>query len=117
MPAVSFDPIKIISTINSINFSSGLDKIHPKNLKNLAVKLSVPLSIIFTKSYKTSTQLIAWKTAHVCLIFKGSASRFTPENCRLVALTSVVCKVIESIIKGSICLLLPFFLHINTGSY
>ena len=74
MPAVLFDPTKIILSIHSIkSSSSGPDKIHSKILKNL-VELSVLLSIIFTKSYNTSTLLIAWKTAHVCVIFKGSGS-------------------------------------------
>ena len=104
MPAVSFDPTKIISTIHSIKSSSGPDKIHPKILKNLAVELSVPLSIIFTKLYNKSTLPIAWKTAQVCLKLKGSGSRFTPENYKPVALTSVVCKVMVSIIKDSILL-------------
>ena len=105
MPAVSFDPTKIISTIHAVKPSfSGPDKIHPKILKNLAVELSVPLSIIFTKSYNTSTLLIAWKTAHICAIFKGSGSRFTHANYRPVALNSVVCKVMESITKDSILL-------------
>ena len=113
IPAVSFDPTKIISTIHSSSIkssSSGLDKIHPKILKNLAVQLSVPLSIIFTKLCNTSTLPIAWKTAHVCVIFKGSGSRFTPENNRPVVLPSVVCKVMESIIKNSI------LLHLSAAS-
>ena len=106
MPAVSFDPTKIISTIHSIkSSSSGPDKIHSKILKKLAVELSIPLSILFTKSCNTSTLLIAWKTAHICPIFKGLGSCFLPENYKTVALTSV-CKIMESIIKNSILLLL-----------
>ena len=41
MLTISFDSTKIISTIHSITSSSGPDKIHQKNLKNLAVELSV----------------------------------------------------------------------------
>ena len=68
------------------------------------------MSIIFTNSYNTSTLPIAWKTAHVYPIFKDSGSRFTSENYRLVALTSVVYKVMESIIKDSI------LLHLSAAS-
>ena len=106
MPVVLFDLTKIISTIHSIKSSFGPDKIRSKILKNLAVELSVPLSIIFTKSYNTSTLPIAWKTAHVSPIFKGSGSHFMPENYRSVALTAVVCKIMKSIIKDSILLYL-----------
>ena len=110
MPAVSFDPTKIISTIHSIKSSSGPDKIHPNILKNLAIELSVPLSIMFTKSYDTSILPIAWKTTHVCPMFKSSCSRFTPENYGPVALTSVFCKFLESIIKDNI------LLHLSAAS-
>ena len=78
------------------------------------------MSIILTKSYNTSTLPIARKTADICPIIKGSGSCFTPENYRPIALTSVVCKIIESINKNLtlfIYLLLPFFLLINTVSY
>ena len=43
-------------------------------------------------------------------MFKGSGSRFTSENYRSVALTTVVSKVMESIIKDSI------LLHLSVAS-
>jgi hypothetical protein len=100
MPTVVFDPAKIKNILCSMKSSSpGPDNIHPKVVKNLANKLATPLSIIFAKSYNSSTLPSIWKMSHVCSIYKGSGCRFLPENYRPVALTSVVCKVMETIIK------------------
>ena len=44
----------------------------------------------------------AWKSSHICPIYKGSGSRFLPENYRPVSLTSVVYKAMESIIKDDL---------------
>ena len=103
MPTVSFDTVKIKSLIRSIKSSSpGPDNIHPILLKNLADELATPLSIIFNKSYNTATLPSDWLISHVHPIYKGSGSRFSPDNYRPVSLTSVVCKLMESIIKDAI---------------
>ena len=60
--------------------------------------MASPLSMIFYQSLSSGSLLEAWKLAIVTPIFKiGHKSK--PENYRLVLLTSIVCKVMETIVK------------------
>ena len=54
--------------------------------------------MIFQQSYDTGTLPDEWKTAHIVPIFK-KGNRTDPANYRPVSLTSVPCKVMETIIK------------------
>jgi hypothetical protein len=56
------------------------------------------LTTIFNKSLQTGTVPADWKEANVTPIFK-KGSKTAPENYRPVSLTSVSCKVLESLIK------------------
>ena len=67
-------------------------------LKNCAESVCKPLTAIFRRSMEDETLPNDWKKANVCPIFK-KGKRNEPENYRPVSLTSVVCKVMESIIK------------------
>jgi hypothetical protein len=63
--------------------------------------LAPVLAKIFNKSLETGEVPADWKEANVTPIFK-KGSRATPENYRPVSLTSVSCKLLESIIKDRI---------------
>ena len=78
--------------------SPGPDSIHPLLLKECASVVAKPLSMIFQQSYDTGTLPDEWKTAHIVPIFK-KGNRTDPANYRPVSLTSVPCKVMETIIK------------------
>ena len=58
-------------------------------------------SMIFELSYNSGKVPSEWKCANVTPIFK-KGSKASPNNYRPVSLTSVVCKVMESIIKDKI---------------
>ena len=81
--------------------SPGPEGIHPLLLKECAAVLAKPLSLIFQQSYKTGILPDDWKTAHIVPIFK-KGNRTDPANYRPVSLTSIPCKVMETIIKENL---------------
>ena len=75
------------------NKSIGLDKVHPRVLKECSQSMSYPLMLIFNKSLGTGELPSFWKMANVTPIHKKGI-KTDPNNYRPVSLTSVVCKVI-----------------------
>jgi len=63
-----------------------------------ATVLAEPLSMIFQQSFETGTLPADWKTANIVPIFK-KRDRTDRANYCPVSLTSVLCKIMESIIK------------------
>ena len=80
---------------------SGPDNIHPHVLKETASTVCAPLSIIFRDSLQKGETPDDWRKANITPIFK-KGDRNDPANYRPVSLTSQVCKVLESIIRGQI---------------
>ena len=64
-------------------------------------KLSDPLSILFRRTLDEGMVHMDWRAANVTPLYK-KGNKSTPGNYRPVSLTSVVCKVLESIIKDAI---------------
>ncbi len=81
--------------------SPGPDGIHPRVLKETANSIAKPLHIIFNKSLHEGKLPTAWKEAHVTAIFK-KGKKSVPGNYRPVSLTSIICKIMESIIRDSV---------------
>ena len=84
-----------------INKSQGPDKLHHRLLKELSEVLSYPLSLIFKKSVDTGKIPCEWKYANITALYKKGDKKYA-SNYRPVSLTSVVCKVLESIIRENI---------------
>ena len=78
--------------------SPGPDSIHPLLLQNVADEVAKPLTLIFTKSLNESKLPEDWRRANITAIYKKGA-RNEASNYRPVSLTSVVCKILEAIIK------------------
>ncbi len=78
--------------------SPGPDNIHPYVLHELHDVLAQPLCLIFRHSVQNGKLPEEWKDAYISAIFK-KGDRKEPSNYRPVSLTSVVCKVLESIIR------------------
>ena len=93
-------PAMIVTKIKKLkdNKSPGIDGITPKLLKEIAEEISVPLAIMFNLSLREGTVPPEWKHANVVPIFK-KGSRCKAENYRPVSLTSVVCKLLESLLR------------------
>ncbi len=81
--------------------SPGMDKMHPTLLKELNQELSKPLSLIFRKSLEEAKVPDDWKKARVSAIHK-KGSRAQAGNYRPVSITSIVCKILEKIVRNHI---------------
>ena len=91
--------------------SCGPDTIPPILLKKLAVPLAEPLSMIFNCSFQTSTLPNDWLAADISPIFKNKGSENKVDNYRPISLTSVACKVMESMIADKLTLHMLEMLH------
>ena len=83
------------------NKSPGPDDIFPKILKEAAHEISYPLSIIFNSSLNSGTVPTPWKLGKISAIHK-KGSKKKCENYRPISLTSVVCKIMESLVRDHI---------------
>jgi len=81
--------------------SPGPDGVHPRILKETAQTVSGPLARIFRKSVMNGRLPQDWKMGTVIPIFKKGDKRL-PGNYRPVSLTSVPCKVLESLIRDQL---------------
>ena len=81
--------------------SPGMDGIHPQVLNLCADEMSKLLFIIHKKSLEEGRLPKEWKDARVIPIYKKGSKKATG-NYRPVSLTSIPCKIMESIIRKSI---------------
>ena len=84
-----------------VSKSPGPDNLHSVVLKTLASSLVKPLSIIYNTSIRTAILPLDWKKAHVSAVFK-KGDRASPNNYRPISLTSILCKVLESLLRDVI---------------
>ena len=63
--------------------------------------LCLPLSLLFIQSLKTGILPTDWKVANITAIHK-KGSKTDPGNYRPVSLTSIVCKLMETLIRDSL---------------
>ena len=83
------------------NSAPGPDKHWPRVLHDLADVLCTPLAIVYQKCLDECSVPDDWKLANITPVFK-KGSKGTPGNYRPISLTSVLCKVMESVIKDAI---------------
>ena len=81
--------------------AAGPDGIGPRILQELQEDLAPALADIFTKSMDEGVVPQDWKEANVTPIFK-KGSKSVPGNYRPVSLTSVSCKLMESVIRDEV---------------
>jgi len=93
-PQSVFDKLKSLK----VDKSQGPDGWPPAVLRELSDIICIPLAMIFSKSLQSGIVPDSWKTSHVIPIHKSS-SQHNASNYRPVSLTSVTCKVLESLIR------------------
>ena len=100
---VDITPSLVKAKLSTLRCSSaaGPDDIHPRVLHETAHTIAPLLSSIFRKSLDTGCLPHDWKLADVVPIYKNGG-RDDPGNYRPVSLTSVPCKVLESIIRDTL---------------
>jgi Reverse transcriptase (RNA-dependent DNA polymerase)/Endonuclease-reverse transcriptase len=98
---VDFSVQSVLRKLQKINAdkAAGPDGVHPMFLKACAASIAEPLSIIFNSSFVSGNIPADWRTASIVPIYKKKGPRADPSNYRPVSLTSVPCKVMESLIK------------------
>ena len=94
------NPEVVASKINKMkeNKSPEVDGISPKILKETAEQSSTPLAHVFNMSLQEGIVPLEWKEANIIPLFK-KGSRNKSVTCRPVSLTSVICKLLEAIIR------------------
>ena len=100
---VSFPVDKINKRLNNLNpyKSTEPDELRLRILKELCNVLSLPLCLIFSTSFSEGELAQNWKDAIINPSHKKEEKEFA-RNYRPISLTSIVCKVLESIIKSDI---------------
>ena len=93
-------PEVVANKINNMkeNKSPGVDGIAPKILKETVEQICTPLAHVFNMSLQEGIVPLEWKEANSIPLFK-KCSRNKSVNYRPVSLTSVICKVLETIIR------------------
>ena len=82
------------------NKSSFIDKCHPYFLRELADEICNPLATLFNKSLREGVHE-SWQQAIITAIFK-EGKKSDPGNYRPVSITSVIAKIMESLIRDAI---------------
>ena len=83
------------------NKSPGPDLIHPSVVKKLVNELVYPITIIFNKSLQEGVVPADWKNANVTAIYK-KGDRTAGSNYRPISLTSLICRIMESLLRDAI---------------
>ena len=97
---IDLSPEMVKSVLSKLqpNKAPGPDGLHPMMLRECANELAYPVSKIYAESFDSGILPTDWKSANISPIFKKGC-KADPANYRPVALTSVLCKVMERLLR------------------
>ena len=98
------------------NTSPGVDGIPAKLLKEIVEQISTPLAKFFNLSLEEGIVPSEWKEANITPLFK-KGSRNKPANYIVVSLTSLVCKLLETLIRDHMVEFIVKHKLINTSQH
>jgi len=109
--SISFNPYYVNKAIKRLKpkAKGGPDQLSPLFIKKCSLWLAPALALLFQRSFDTGFFPAIWALSYVTPIFK-SGDRADVGNYRPIALTCVMCKLMESIIKDQ---LLQYLLNSN----
>ena len=98
---MKFEPDSVLNELNKLKpfKSPGPDNLHPYVLKSIAETLCTPLARIFQSSLDSMRLPTIWKHANITAIYK-KGDKSDPNNYRPISLTSIACKIMESIVRN-----------------
>ena len=114
----SFDKLTIYNHLKQINpnKSQGPDKIGGLVIKNCAISISIPLSILFNISHRTGIISAEWKTANIVPVHK-KGDKSSINNYRPISLTSILSKIFEKCIRDELLTHCKHLLHDNQHGF
>ncbi len=83
----------------NVNKSQGPDLLHPRLLYEAREQIARPLFLIFRKSIDVGVLPKEWKQANITPIYKNKPSKHEDTNYRPVSLTSVICILLEKLVR------------------
>jgi hypothetical protein len=103
MPDIKIHQREVLKTLRClvVNKASGPDGIPAIVLKTCAPELSPVLTRLFRLSLKTGLVPQSWKFANVQPVPK-KGSRADPSNYRPIAITSILCKIMERVLNNKL---------------
>ena len=94
------DIVKRLGNLN-VNKSAGPDQLHPRVLKEVRNKIAYPIKKLFECSLNTNALPTDWRSGNITPIYK-KGSKSAAQNYRPVCLTSIISKLLESVIRDNI---------------
>ena len=109
---------EVLKKPKSLKISSAAspDNIHPRILTETQLEIAGPLQHMFQLSINEGTLSRDWKGGNITPIFK-KGSRTNPANYMPISLTSVVCKMLEGLLRDHLMVHLSNHLLLSDHQY